>query len=274
MAGTETFHVVSYYSLEDVHAGRLVRPKDSPLFTETKPCSELLTAMENTSLGSRGKPYMVTNSNSSVTSSDSSPLVPGAPAKMTYVDQHGLDSGLVSGSSTNAATTTAAFNNNNNNTTAGSMGEGRPEAQPRQPLQPWQTMQPLPGLRIPSLTSMYKQEEHQQHFNPHINHHLNQLQPELPPHSKFNRYGAPPVPLLNPYLQNKFLVPQPSNFRYINFPGYTYYNPTGGAFYPLPATGTAATVASTATPSQNYSNEPSSPTKEKAAANAPADATD
>ncbi|AQZ18185.1 YHR177W [Zygosaccharomyces parabailii] len=244
MTAPETLHIVSYYSVEDVHAGRLMRPKDSPFFAETKPSTELLVAMENTSLGSHGKVYSGTTS-SSGTSSDNSPLVPGVNGKLAFVDQQGANS-------------SANINNNNNgifNCTAGSMSDHQPpnyrapETQPRQLLQPWQSLQPLPCLRIPSLTSMYKPHIHHEHrpISNHQHQHLGHISSELPPHSKFTRYGASAVPLLNPYLQNQFLVPQPPpNLRYHSYTGYSYYNPTGGAFYPLPAAG-LATVASTAT---------------------------
>ncbi|AQZ13787.1 YHR177W [Zygosaccharomyces parabailii] len=278
MTVPETLHIVSYYSVEDVHAGRLMRPRDSPFFAETKPSTELLVAMENTSLGSHGKVYSATTSTSSGTSSDNSPLVPGVNGKLAFVDQQGAHS-------------SANTNNNNNNgifnSTAGSMSDHQPpsyrapETQSRQLLQPWQSLQPLPCLRIPSLTSMYKPDIHPEHhpLSHHQHHHLGHISSELPPHSKFTRYGAPAVPLLNPYLQNQFLVPQPPpNLRYHSYSGYSYYNPTGGAFYPLPAAG-LATVASTATTAKaqvqgGKYEPPTSSMAPKTSSNDSADATD
>jgi len=47
----ENFHIVSYYTTEDVKQNRLITPKDSLFFRNVRPSLELITAMENTTLG-------------------------------------------------------------------------------------------------------------------------------------------------------------------------------------------------------------------------------
>lgn len=47
----ETFHVVSYYTIDDVRKNRLITPKDSLVFRNTKLSRELIQAMENIKLG-------------------------------------------------------------------------------------------------------------------------------------------------------------------------------------------------------------------------------
>lgn len=47
----ENFHIVSYYTTEDVKQHRLITPKDSLFFRNVRPSHELITAMENTTLG-------------------------------------------------------------------------------------------------------------------------------------------------------------------------------------------------------------------------------
>ena len=47
----ENFHIVSYYTTEDVKQNRLITPKDSLFFRNVRPSNELITAMENTTLG-------------------------------------------------------------------------------------------------------------------------------------------------------------------------------------------------------------------------------
>ncbi|KAG0668070.1 hypothetical protein C6P45_005076 [Maudiozyma exigua] len=47
----ENFHIISYYTTEDVKQNRLITPKDSLFFRNVRPSMELITAMENTTLG-------------------------------------------------------------------------------------------------------------------------------------------------------------------------------------------------------------------------------
>lgn len=48
---TETFHVVSYYTIDDVKRNRLITPKDSLVFRNIKLNRELIKAMDNITLG-------------------------------------------------------------------------------------------------------------------------------------------------------------------------------------------------------------------------------
>lgn len=48
---TETFHIISYYTIDDVKENRLITPKASLVFRNIKPSDELKIAMENTKLG-------------------------------------------------------------------------------------------------------------------------------------------------------------------------------------------------------------------------------
>ncbi|CCF60668.1 hypothetical protein KAFR_0L00610 [Kazachstania africana CBS 2517] len=57
----ENFHIVSYYTVEDVKQNRLITPKDSLFFRDVRPCPELITAMENATLGN-SKGHSKTNS--------------------------------------------------------------------------------------------------------------------------------------------------------------------------------------------------------------------
>lgn len=64
----ENFHIISYYTVDDVKQNRLITPKDSLVFRNISPIPELITAMENTSLGN------VKGSKSSQSSSSATPL--------------------------------------------------------------------------------------------------------------------------------------------------------------------------------------------------------
>lgn len=61
---TETFHIISYYTIDDVKENRLITPKASLVFRNIKPSDELTIAMENTKLGNT-KPLTKGNSISS-----------------------------------------------------------------------------------------------------------------------------------------------------------------------------------------------------------------
>ncbi|CCK72698.1 Mit1p KNAG_0L00770 [Huiozyma naganishii CBS 8797] len=53
----ENFHIVSYYTLNDVKQNRLVTVKDSPMFRDVAPIPALIDAMESTTLGNvKGHP--------------------------------------------------------------------------------------------------------------------------------------------------------------------------------------------------------------------------
>ncbi|AMD20733.1 HDL011Wp [Eremothecium sinecaudum] len=47
----ETIHIISYYTAEDVEAGKLMKPSNSPFFSQIDPCRELEIALENSSVG-------------------------------------------------------------------------------------------------------------------------------------------------------------------------------------------------------------------------------
>ncbi|GAV48983.1 hypothetical protein ZYGR_0N03880 [Zygosaccharomyces rouxii] len=255
MMSPETLHIVSYYAVEDVQSGKLIRPRDLPFFSGTKPSQELLIAMENTSLGSHSKSGSSTAVNS--------PLATGAntSGKMKFI-------GI--------------------NSTAGSMRDSQPQQQQKQKLENndnfyqrqeqqqlqqskpvLPNMQPLPGLRIPSLTSIYN-------IN---NNNNNNSQPNggtaLPPHPKFTRFIGSPLP--NPYLSNPHQsyqltnarntttanAPPPPpppppminklNERFYSFPpGYVYYGSSphqnSSLFYPLPTTAPSTMATATQLP--------------------------
>lgn len=55
----ETLHLVSYYNIDDVRSKKLLRPRDSPFFHSVKPSSDLLAAVENTTLGNSTKPNLL-----------------------------------------------------------------------------------------------------------------------------------------------------------------------------------------------------------------------
>ena len=47
----ENFHIVSYYTLDDIKHNRLITPKSSIFLRDVRPSPEVITAMENTTLG-------------------------------------------------------------------------------------------------------------------------------------------------------------------------------------------------------------------------------
>lgn len=82
----ETLHLVSYYNVEDVEKQRLTRPKDSAWLQGIKPCSDLLSAMENTTLGNSNRTTFYSSTPSSCSSStSSSPSLSKVTAGSNYV---------------------------------------------------------------------------------------------------------------------------------------------------------------------------------------------
>lgn len=61
----ETFHIVSYYTIDDVKKNRLMTPKDSLIFRNIKLNTELIKAMENIKLGN---PKIITREKKASTS--------------------------------------------------------------------------------------------------------------------------------------------------------------------------------------------------------------
>ncbi|CCH63164.1 hypothetical protein TBLA_0J01700 [Henningerozyma blattae CBS 6284] len=51
----ETLHIVSYYNLDDVKYAKLSKPKEDPYYKDIIPCIDLITSMENTTLGNYSK---------------------------------------------------------------------------------------------------------------------------------------------------------------------------------------------------------------------------
>ncbi|AET39535.1 Mit1p Ecym_4496 [Eremothecium cymbalariae DBVPG len=47
----ETVHIISYYTADDVEAGKLVKPSNSPFFSQVRSCRELISALDSSSVG-------------------------------------------------------------------------------------------------------------------------------------------------------------------------------------------------------------------------------
>lgn len=47
----QTIHIISYYTANDVESGKLMKPSNSPFFSQIQPCRELIIALDNSSVG-------------------------------------------------------------------------------------------------------------------------------------------------------------------------------------------------------------------------------
>lgn len=211
---TETFHIISYYTIDDVKDNRLITPKDSLVFRNIKPTEELAIAMENTKLGNT-KAMAKGGTNSLSSSSTPRQMMEHTPINgINYTQQtqqppHFYNNGLPDPNSMIPTNTT--LNNSsqsiNSNTSSGTVMNSRNNLK----NQEFNVSTPsLSNNTIPPVPPLYNGNGvNSNNLNSNIN--VNNGLPSQSPNLQGNRI---PIPQ-NSYYNNQAL-PYSGNMPYLN----------------------------------------------------------